>query len=108
MAHFWQAIQMFFLSLGTKYRVNPWIFGAIYVGAIPCFSASLAWLVRNARQGKPTLLPLLSAGFFFVSAYLYLIVVGRNVPVWVYLFIAVMVLPGGYSAVKKVRKRMCR
>lgn len=29
MAHFWQAVQTFFLGLGTKYGVNPWVFGAV-------------------------------------------------------------------------------
>jgi len=30
-----------FLSLGGKYNVNPYIFGGIYVGAIPFFYLSL-------------------------------------------------------------------
>ena len=106
MAHFWQTVQTFFLGLGTKYGVNPWIFGAIYVGAIPFFTASLAWLARNARQGKPTLLPLLSAGFFFISAYLYLIAVGRNVPAWAWCLIGGMVVLGGVGAARKIRKRL--
>lgn len=104
--HLWQSAQAFFLSLGTRYGVNPWVFGAIYVGAIPFFSASVAWLVRNARRKRPLLLPLLSAGFFFVSAYIYLIAVGRNVPVWVYVFLGLIVVLGGAGAAKKIRKRL--
>ena len=33
----WEAIQNWFLGLGAEYGVNPFIFGAIYVGAIPFF-----------------------------------------------------------------------
>jgi len=36
-----------FFGLGERYGVNPLIFGSIYVGAIPFFSLSIAWLVRN-------------------------------------------------------------
>ncbi len=100
----WNSIQTWFFGLGAKYGVNPVIFGAIYVGAIPFFSLSLAWLIRNIRRKISILLPLFFTGFFFISAYLYLLVVGRNVPFWVYLFIAAMIIFGIYSTVKKIRK----
>jgi hypothetical protein len=90
------------LGLGTHYGVNPFLFGAIYVGAVPLFSLSLAWLVRSVRRGKSPVVPALSASFWFVSAYLYLLAAGRNIPVWVYFFIAAMVIFGGYSAVRKI------
>ncbi|MFQ5651463.1 MAG: hypothetical protein ACE5IY_16125 [bacterium] len=99
----WQTLVDWFLSLGHKYNVNPIVFGGIYVGAIPFFTASVAWIIRNFRSGKSILLPTFLAGFFFISAYLYLIVVGRNVPVWVYGFVAVLVVFGGWSTVKKVK-----
>ncbi len=100
----WNSIQTWFFGLGAKYGVNPVIFGAIYVGAIPFFSLSLAWLIRNIRRKISILLPLFLTGFFFISAYLYLIIAGRNVPFWVYLFIAAMIIFGIYSTVKKIRK----
>ncbi|NND71210.1 MAG: hypothetical protein HKN43_06495 [Rhodothermales bacterium] len=101
-----EAVKEWFLSLGAQYGVNPLIFGAIYVGAIPFFTASIAWLVRNRRQKKSIALPVLSASFCFVSAYLYLIVAGKNIPSWVYVFIAVMIGYGVYSTIKKIRKQV--
>ena len=95
-----------FLSLGARYGVNPWIFGAIYVGAIPFFFASIAWLVKRARQHRSTVLPTLSAGFFFVSAYLYLAVAGRNIPVWVWLFLAALVAYGAWSTIRDTRRKL--
>jgi hypothetical protein len=103
---FWEDVQNWFLNLGQQYGVNPVIFGAIYVGAIPFFTLSLGWLVRNIKAKKPIVLPALASGFFFISAYLYLIIAGRNVPIWVYLFIIGMVSVGAVSVVQKVKSQI--
>jgi hypothetical protein len=100
------ALRDWFFGLGAAYGVNPLVFGAIYVGAIPFFTASVAWLVRNARRGRSVVAPALAAGFFFVSAYLYLIVTGRNVPAWVYAFVALLVAGGAWSTVRSVRAKV--
>lgn len=102
----WEAFQAWFWSLGEQYGVNPLVFGLIYVGAIPFFTLCLGWLIRNLRQKKPIVVPALCAGFFFVSAYLYLAIAGRNIPVWVYVFVAALVVFGVYSTLKKIRARV--
>ena len=76
----WEIFKEWFLSLGTKYDVNPYVFGGIYIGAIPLFFLSLSWTVKNIRNKKPFVIPLLLTGRCFVSAYLYLIIVGKNIP----------------------------
>ncbi len=101
----WETFTEWFLSLGDQYGVNPIIFGSIYVGAIPFFTVSVARLVRNLRRKQSIVLPALSASFFFVSAYLYLLVAGHNIPLWVYGFIAVMIAYGVYSTVQKIRRQ---
>jgi hypothetical protein len=58
-------VEGWFLALGERYNVNPLIFGSIYVGAIPFFSLSIAWLVRNLRRGRSAVAPLLSAALLF-------------------------------------------
>jgi hypothetical protein len=102
----WNTFVDWFMGLGEQYGVNPILFGSIYVGAIPFFTLSVAWLVRNLRRKRPTALPTLSASFFFVSAYLYLLFAGRGIPVWVYGFIAAMIGFGSYSTLKKIRKQI--
>jgi ABC-type Co2+ transport system permease subunit len=102
----WEAIQNWFFSLGENYGVNPLIFGAIYVGAIPFFSLSIGWLIRNYRKGKSIVLPAMSAIFFFISAYIYLIFAGKNVPFWVYGAVILLILIGVYSTLKKIRKQI--
>ena len=94
-----------FNSLGESYGVDPLVFGAIYIGAIPFFLLSVGWLVRRRRAGRPTLAPMLCAGFFFVSAYLYLAVVGRNIPTWVWIFVAALIGYGAWSAVRDIRRK---
>jgi len=76
----WETVQNWFFSLGENYGVNQLIFGAIYIGAIPFFTLSVGWLIRNYRRGKSIALPTIAALFFFVSAYIYLIFAGKNVP----------------------------
>ena len=104
----WEAFKEWFLSLGEKYNVNPYIFGGIYLGAIPFFFLSLYWLIKNIKKKRSILLPVLLTGFFFISAYLYLIIEGKNIPVWVYVFIGLMMVYGIYSTIKKIKEKTKR
>lgn len=101
-----EAIKEWFLGLGAKYNVNPWIFGGIYVGAIPFFTISIGRLISNYKKKKSIVLPAISAGFFFISAYIYLIIAGENVPFWVYGFVLLLVIYGVYSTIKKIKKQI--
>lgn len=101
-----ETINQWFLSLGQDYGVNPYIFGAIYVGAIPFFLLSIGWLVRNAKAGRSTVLPTMSAGLLFVSAYIYLAIAGRNIPAWVWIFLAVLIVYGAWSSIRDTRKKI--
>ncbi len=98
-------VQEWFLSLGKNYGVNPYIFGTIYVGAIPLFFLCLAWTIKRMRAKKNFTIPLLLTGLCFVSAYLYLIIAGKNIPIWVYVFVAAMILYGIYSTYTKIKER---
>lgn len=101
-----ESINDWILALGAQYNVNPYIFAAIYLGAIPFFLASIGWLVKRAREGKSTLLPTMLAGFFFVSAYLYLAIFGQDIPVWVWIFLALLIAYGAWSQVRETRKKI--
>jgi hypothetical protein len=100
------AVNEWILALGADYGVNPYIFAAIYIGAIPFFLASIGWLVKRARAGRSTVVPTMCAGFCFVSAYLYLAVAGENIPLWVWLFLAVLVIYGAWSTVRDTRRKI--
>jgi CHASE2 domain-containing sensor protein len=99
------AFNQWFMSLGAQYGVNPYIFGTLYVGAIPFFLASIAWLIRRRAKGLSITVPALCAGTFFVSAYVYLAIAGRNIPLWIWLLIAGLVTYGAWSAVRDIRRK---
>ncbi|MBD3617587.1 MAG: hypothetical protein HUJ22_13560 [Gracilimonas sp.] len=93
------------MGLSEDYNVNPYIFGGIYVGAIPFFTLSVAWIIRNKRQKKSITLPVLSTGFFLSSAYIYLMIAGENVPAWVYVLIIGLLGYGIYSTFRKIKNK---
>ena len=101
-----EAFSEWFLNLGDQYGVNPFIFGAIYIGAIPFFTISVAWIVRNYNKKKPITLPVLSASGCFVSAYVYLMIAGENVPWWVYAVVIGMLIYGAWSTYSKIQKQI--
>lgn len=94
-----------FMALGEPYGVNPVIFGSIYVGAVPFFWVAIAWLARNIKQKRSIVGPVLMAGGCAVSAYVYLIFVGQNVPVWVYGLIAAIIGYALYATWQKVQEK---
>ncbi len=101
-----ESLNEWVLSLGAQYNVNPYVFGAIYIGAIPFFFASIAWLVKRARAGRSTVAPTMLAGFFFVSAYLYLAIFGQDIPLWVWIFLAALIAYGAWSTIRDTRRKI--
>ncbi len=99
----WQIIHDWIFGLADQYGVNPVIFAILYVGAIPFFVLSLVWLVRTRRRHRPIHIPLLSVGATSIAAYVYLIIVGQNIPVWVYLVVITMTGYGLLVAARRVR-----
>ena len=52
------------------------------------------------------MLPTMLAGFFFVSAYLYLAIFGQDIPAWVWIFLAVLIAYGAWSQVRDTRRKI--
>ncbi|CAM3889702.1 hypothetical protein [Deinococcus frigens] len=92
------------VSLSEEYGVNPVIFGVLYFGTMPLFALSVAWWIRRFRRGESTILPASVTGVLFIAAYLYVLVAGRNLPVWVYVFMAAMLTLGGVSTWRQLKK----
>ena len=101
----WDAAKTWFLGLGADYGVDPLVFGAIYVGAVPFFLGFSAWTVRRLRARRPATVPILGTGLSFVAAYLYLAAVGRGIPWWVWAVLVAFVAAGAWSAVRDLRKK---
>lgn len=99
-------VQAWVMALGARYGVNPVVFGAIYIGAIPFFLLFTGIAIRRLRAGRPAVLPILAAGLCFVSAYLYLAIAGRGIPLWVWGFLALLIGYGAWSAIRDFRARL--
>ena len=91
-------------SIQSTYGVNPYIFAAIYIGAIPLFWIGIYWLVKNIKSKKSVNMPVLFMLACAVSSYTYLLFTGNDIPLWVYLLIAIMIGYAGYTVYDKVKK----
>ena len=100
------AAQVWLLGLGAQYGVNPLVFAVIYVGAIPFFLFFTGVSVKRLRNQKGAVMPIIAAALWFVSAYIYLAIVGRGIPVWVWAFLGVVVIYGAWNAVKGFRAKV--
>ena len=90
------------VDLGDKHGVNPVVIFCLYLCSKVCLFSCLGWVVNNIRLKRPFQVPLLLAGIAFCIPYTYLIIVGRNIPVWVYVVIVLVFSFGAYSVWKKV------
>ncbi|MEM9839255.1 MAG: hypothetical protein AAF830_08880 [Pseudomonadota bacterium] len=100
-----EAISTWFLQLTENYGVNPLIFGVLYFGGIPLFLGVIAWLVVRLRKSKGIAVQAILAGFLAIQPYIYVALVGKNIPVSVWAIIAVMIGIGIWSTVSTIRKR---
>ncbi len=93
-------------ALGGLHGVDPVVFAAIYIGAIPFFLLFSGLTVRRLRAGQPAALWVVAAGMCFVSAYLYLAVAGRGIPVWAWVVVAALAGYGAWSAVRSAKHKL--
>ena len=100
------AAQAWVMGLGAQYGVNPVIFGAIYVGAIPFFILFTGLAIKRLRNRRGAVLPIMAAGLCCVSAYIYLAIVGRGIPLWVWGFLGAIIAYGAWNAVRSFRLKL--
>lgn len=93
------------ITLGEKHEVDPLLLGSLYLVSKLGFFSFLGWVLKNIRAKKPFMMPLLFACACFSLPYLYLVIAGRNISVWVYIGIALMFIYGGFSIWKKVTEK---
>jgi hypothetical protein len=98
--------QAWVMGLGAQYGVNPIIFGAIYVGAIPFFVFFTGLAVKRLRNRQGAVLPIMAAGLCFVSAYIYLAIAGRGIPLWVWAFLGAIIAYGAWNAIRNFRTKL--
>ncbi|PJJ80033.1 hypothetical protein [Mucilaginibacter auburnensis] len=90
------------VDLGDKHGVDPALIFFLYLFSKVGLFSFLGWGINNIRRKRPFILPLTLAGVAFCIPYTYLIIAGRNIPVWVYVIIAAVFVLGLYSIWRKI------
>ncbi len=104
--NWWQTIVNYYTAIGEKYNVDPIIFVGIHVVATPLFAAAVWWIIYNKKKKKPILLPSLVAIFIFNAASIYLIILGRDIPFYIYAIVGGSAIVSGYFTFIKIKKRI--
>lgn len=105
MTHYLNLLKDWIIALGDKHDVDPLLLGCLYLVSKLSFFTFIGLLLRNLRAKKPIVTIVLFAAVSFSLPYMYLIIAGRNISVWVYVFIGCMFIYGGYSIWKKVTEK---
>jgi hypothetical protein len=106
MIDFFEKILVFLSDLSEIHNIDPVVFGVLYVGTIPLYLGSIGWIVKNQRGQKPLSLPVISTIFFFFLPAFYVALFGRNVAWYVYIILAFLIIYGGFSLSRVVRRKM--
>lgn len=100
----WESIGAWLRSFGEAYGVDPIIFALLYFGTIPLSLLSFSLMVRNYRKGRSIFWPVMLAFLCFIGTYVYLFIVGRNIPIWVYGLVLLMMSYSGWQIYQKIRR----
>jgi hypothetical protein len=87
------------------YGVNPVIFLALIVGCSPFFYFSIYRLLKAVVRKSCGRMGLWGSVFLVSTAtpYVYVMIFGRNLPVWVYGVLVLLVARGVVSLIRKIR-----
>ncbi|GAA4912069.1 hypothetical protein [Mucilaginibacter defluvii] len=105
MEEYFNSFSDWLTALGDEYDVDPLTLGILYFISKPTFIGSLVWTANRARRKASVLVPILISAIAFSIPYVYIILVGRNIPKWVYVFIALMFVYGTYTIRKKLTEK---
>ena len=89
-----------------RHAVNPWVFLTLYVATVPPGWYAL-WriVVALRRRDRLALRPwALLLGAMVVIPYAYVLLVGRDLPWWIYPTLAAFIALSGWEILARVRK----
>ncbi|MDP9081975.1 MAG: hypothetical protein M3O71_31560 [Bacteroidota bacterium] len=103
MANYLTEFKDFLVEQARIHEVNPVLFGCLYLLSKVLIVIFVARAIKNLRAGRPILLPLVCAAIGYSLPYLYLIIAGKNIPLWIYFVIGVVYIFSGLSINRKIR-----
>ena len=99
-------LQSLMRTARETYGVDPIIFLVIYLGCAPIWYFSLFRMLRAVTTKRMKEIVPWSMVFLVTSVapFVYVMLFGRNLPWWVYVIIAALVVESGISLVRRLRR----
>lgn len=103
MMHYFTLVKDYLMHQAELHQLNPWLFAFLYLLSKLLFLIFLGRAVKNLKNKKSFLLPLLFAALGYSLPYLYMVISGKNIPLWIFMVITVIYLFSGWSIYVKLR-----
>lgn len=84
----------YLFEVAQSHAVNPIWFVVIYAVSTPPFLLISGWLIHHIRKRRPLALLVFLWGLCYTAPYIYLLAVGRDLPLWVYAMVALLIVGG--------------
>ena len=102
----WEAVKEYFTTIGNQYDVNPILYLGINVGATPLFIFASSWFVKRYKKKQKIILPAITCVLIFHAADTYLILFGKNLPLFFYFILASTSIITGYFSCVKIKNKV--
>lgn len=103
MEYYFNTIKDYLFQQANLHQVDPWLFGTLYLLSKILFLIFLGRAIKNLKEKSSILLPLLFAALGYSLPYFYLIIAGKNIPLWIYLVISLIYVFSGWTIRTKFR-----
>lgn len=99
------SLQQWAQTIQSRHGVNPWVFLALMTVCAPAFYYSIYRLGRAAVRREAGQLNLWGSVFLAATSlpYLYVIILGRGMPWYIYIVLAALLGQGAWSLLKRTR-----
>ncbi|ROO25133.1 hypothetical protein [Salinisphaera orenii] len=93
-------------GVAETHHVNPLLFVFIYLVTTVPFLLISGWLFHHIRRQKPLALLVFLWALCYTAPYLYVLAVGRDLPPWVYVMVALLICGGLGLAGRGLKQRL--
>lgn len=103
MEHYFRVVTNYLMHQASLHHLNPWLFSGLYLLSKLLFLFFLGQAIKNLKKKRAILLPLLFAALGYSLPYLYMVIAGRDIPLWIFMVITLIYLFSGWSIYVKLR-----
>ena len=95
-------------GVAEAHAVDPLLFVLIYLVSTGPFLLVSGWLFHHIRKQRPLALLTFIWALCYTAPYLYVLAVGRDLPLWVYGMVALLIIGGLWLAARGLMRRLHR